>query len=251
MKEINVEHKDEVAVLRLNRGVTNALNLEFLQNISKNLQELNQDSSVCSVVLASGNDKFFSIGFDIPQLYELDKDQFKLFYKTYNRLSLDIYTLPKPTIAAITGHATAGGCILTLCCDYRFIAEGRKFMGLNEVKLGVPVPYPGDCILEQIVGARNACEIMEIGDFYEPEDSLRMGMVDKVVPLEQVLPKAVEKAKILGGMPNKAFEIIKRNRVEKIEAQVLNHIKEKEQLFLECWFSNETRRRLKEAIKKF
>lgn len=251
MKEINVEHKDEVAVLRLNRGVTNALNLEFLQNISKNLQELKQDSSVCSMVLASGNDKFFSIGFDIPQLYELDKDQFKLFYNTYNRLSLDLYTLPKPTIAAITGHAIAGGCILTLCCDYRFIAEGRKFMGLNEVKLGVPVPYPGDCILEQIVGARNAREIMEIGDFYEPEESLRIGMVDKVLPLEQVLPKAVEKAKILGGMPNKAFRIIKRNRVEKVEAKVLSHIKEKEQLFLECWFSDETRRRLKEAMKKF
>ena len=74
---------------------------------------------------------------------------------------------------------------MALCCDYRFIAEGRKLMGLNEVKLGVPVPYLGDCILRHLVGARHARDIMDTGDFYHPEVLLQMGMVDQALPLEK------------------------------------------------------------------
>lgn len=251
MESIEIEHYDKVAVLRLNNGITNPLNLEFIKDISKGLEKLKGDYSISSLVIASGNDKFFSIGFNIPELYEFGEEDMKLFYQTYNRLCLDLYSFPKPTIAAITGHAIAGGCILTLCCDQRFIAEGRKLMGLNEVKLGVPVPYPGDCILRQIVGTRYAREIMETGNFYEAEDSLRMGIVDLVLPLEQVLSKSIEVAKLLGNLPHEAFERIKSNRVEMVEAQILSHTVEKERFFLECWFSEEARKLLKEAIEKF
>ena len=124
-------------------------------------------------------------------------------------------------------------------------------MGLNEIKLGIPVPYPGDCILRQVVGARNGREIMGTGEFYHPEESLQMGMVDQVLSLEQVLPKAIDKAKLLGALPRDAFGMIKRNRVEMVEAQILKHLAEKEQFFMECWYSDEARERLEEAIKKF
>jgi len=251
MDSIKIEYHDDVAVIKLNNGVTNPLSLEFLREISKNLENLKNESSACSLVIASNNDKFFSIGFNIPQLYEQSEEEVKEFYKTYNRLCLDLYKLPKPTIAAITGHAIAGGCILALCCDFRFIAEGKKLMGLNEIKLGVPVPYPGDCILRELVGMRNARDIMEIGEFYPPLESLKLGMVDQVLPLKQVLTEAIERAKLLGAMPQEVFGIIKLNRVERIEEQILKHLEEKEQFFLECWHSDETRKRLKEAIKKF
>jgi enoyl-CoA hydratase/carnithine racemase len=248
---VEVEHQEKAVILKLKRGVTNPLNLEFLREISKNLHELKEDKTANSLVLTSGNNKFFSIGFDIPALYELDRNDMKIFYQTYNRLSLDLYTFPKPTIAALTGHAIAGGCILPLCCDYRIISEGHKLMGLNEIKLGVPIPYPGDCILHQIVGSRYAKEIMESGDFYEPEKSLQMGMVDQVLPLEQVLPESISKAKTLGEMPKDAFHMIKRNRVEMVEERIRKHLDEKEEFFLDCWFSDDTRKRLEEAMKKF
>ncbi|MFQ6084117.1 MAG: enoyl-CoA hydratase/isomerase family protein [Candidatus Aminicenantia bacterium] len=251
MELISIEYHDKVAILKLNRGITNALNLQLVNKLAEILQKVKDDSDVHSLVLGSSNEKFFSIGFDIPQLFELTKKDFKVFYQTFNRVCIDLYTFPKPTIAAITGHAIAGGCILALCCDYRFIAEGRKLMGLNEIKLGVPVPYPADCILHQIVGARNAREIMSTGEFYQPEELLQMGMVDQVLPLEQVLEKSIEKAKLLGALPHEAFGMIKRNRVEVVETQVLTHLAEKEQFFIECWYSDETRKRLKEAIKKF
>ena len=109
----------------------------------------------------------------------------------FNQVCMELYTMPKPTVAAVTGHAIAGGCILALCCDYRFAAEGRKLMGLNEIRLGVPVPYLADCVLRQIVGARNAREIMETGEFYLPEQSLQIGMIDRVLPLEKVVADSI------------------------------------------------------------
>jgi len=133
------------------------------------IEKIKHDANVKGIVLTSSNEKFFSIGFDIPGLFEFSKEDLSNFYRSFNQLSIALNTLPKPTIAAITGHAIAGGCILALCCDYRFIAEGRKLMGPNEIKLGVPIPYPADCILRSLVGTRNAREITDNGDFYEPE----------------------------------------------------------------------------------
>ena len=243
MKPILTETQDTIVVVRLNRGVTNALNLDLLHALDEALDQARKDPNVRGLVLASTSEKFFSIGFDIPQLYDLTKSGFEEFYKTFNRVCLDLFTLPKPTVAAITGHAVAGGCILTLCCDYRFIAEGKKLMGLNEIKLGVPVPYLADSILRSIVGVPHAREIMESGDFYRPEHSLQMGMVDQVMPLQQVLSKAVEKAQLLGSLPQEAFALIKRNRVETIETNYQAHQEEKEKSFIRCWYSDQARQR--------
>ncbi|NIO81414.1 MAG: hypothetical protein GTN53_12405 [Candidatus Aminicenantes bacterium] len=251
MITIDYHDNDRVMAVKLNRGVINALNLELVNQLAEILQKAKNNDNVHAVVLGSSNDKFFSIGFDIPELYELTEEDFMFFYHRFNRMCLDLYTLPKPTIAAITGHATAGGCILALCCDYRFIAEGKKLMGLNEIKLGVPVPYLADCILHSIVGARNARDIMESGDFYRPEQSLQMGLVDNVLPLEHVLAESIAKATMMASLPQKAFELIKLNRVETITTQVLAHRKEKERLFYTCWYSDYARKQLKEAIEKF
>jgi len=251
MKMIRIEHHGEVAIAKLDRDVTNAIDLRLIEELSETLQGVRHDPGVHGLVLGSSNEKFFSIGFDIPQLFGLAREDFKSFYQTFNRACLDLYTLPKPTIAAITGHAIAGGCILALCCDYRFIARGRKLMGLNEIRLGVPVPYLADCVLRHIVGVRYARDIMDTGEFYQPEESLQMGIVDQVLPLEQVLTKSIEKARLLGTLPQEAFAIIKRNRIEMIEAQVLARLEEREQFFVDRWYSDEARERLKAAMEKF
>jgi len=251
MEMIHVEYYDHVAIVKLNRPVANALNLQLVNELAEMLQKVKHNSDVHSLVLGSSNDKFFCIGFDIPHLFELAREDFAFFFHTFNQMCLDLYTLPKPAVAAIAGHATAGGCILALCCDYRFIAEGRKFMGLNEIKLGVPVPYLADCALRHLVGTRNARDVVDSGEFYLPEQLLHKGMVDQALPLDQVLPRSIEKAGALGALPQAAFAMIKRNRVETVEAQVLAHMGEKERFFIERWYSDEARERLQEAMKKF
>jgi enoyl-CoA hydratase/carnithine racemase len=247
---IHIEHEGSVAIAKLERGPTNALNLELIQALSETLQQVRLDPEVRGLVLC-GNEKFFSIGFDIPQLFPLDREGFRTFYQAFNRACIDLYTLPKPTMAAITGHAIAGGSILALCCDYRFIAEGRKLMGLNEIKLGVPIPYPGDCVLRQLVGTRIAREMTEIGDFYQSEVLLRMGVVDDVLPAEHVLSRAVERAESHGAYPQRAFAMIKRDRVEMVEEQIRTGLDEREAHFIDCWFSDEARGRLKAAMERF
>ncbi len=251
MDTISVEYENEVALVKLNQGIPNSINLPLVREVNKTLKSLAHDSNLRSLILGSANEKFFSIGFDIPGLYELTKEDFTHFYTSFNLLCINLYEFPKPTVAAITGHAIAGGCILTLCCDYRFIAEGHKLMGLNEIKLGVPVPYPADCILRDIIGTRNAREIMETGNFFPPDRLLEMGVVDQVLPLKQVIPASIEKAKTLGELPQKAFAIIKRNRVEMVVAQIQAYLRNREHTFVDLWYSNDARSRLRTAMEKF
>lgn len=147
-ENIIIEQHETVTVLKLNNKVINALNLEFVHELQDEIKKIKTDSKSRSLVIASSNDKFFSMGFDLPYLYDLERKDLLVFIQTFHRFCIELYTLPKPTIAAITGHAIAGGCILTLCCDYRYIAEGHKLMGLNEIKLGLPIPYPAFQILQ-------------------------------------------------------------------------------------------------------
>lgn len=251
MEMVTIERRDALAVIKLTRDAINALNQQLVDELSEAIRWAGTDAQVRGIVLSSASDKFFSIGLDIPYLFPLSRDDFKHFYKSYNRMCLALYTLPKPTIVAIRGHAIAGGCILALCCDYRFIAEGRKLMGLNEIKLGVPVPYVGDCILRDLVGQRTAREMMDSGEFYESEELRAMGVVDKVRPVRQLEQEAGAKALALGESPPKGFAMIKRNRVESVAAQITSRLAGKEEYFIECWYADETRARLTEAMVRF
>jgi len=251
MDLIQTEHRDSIAVLILHRGVTNPWNLELVNTVRGVLKKLKEEDRVRGVVLTSNNDKFFSIGFDIPELFPLSRDDFKTFFTSYNQLCLELFTFPKPTMAAITGHAVAGGCIVTMCCDYRFIAEGRKLMGVNEIKIGVPIPYPASCIMHELVGFRVNRDLNDFGEYYPADELLRMGLVDRVLPLKQVLPEAIEQVRKIGAFSAKAFALIKRNRTEAIADHIREHLEETEEHFIDCWYSEEARPLLEAAMKKF
>jgi enoyl-CoA hydratase/carnithine racemase len=251
MGMISVDYQDTVAIVRLNRDIKNALDLKLVGEFDEILKILRQDLQVHGLVLGSFSDKFFSIGFDIQKMFDYPREDFEVFYQAFNRVCLNLYTFPKPTIAAITGHAVAGGCIMVLCCDYRFIGNQRRLMGLNEIKLGVPVPYLADCVLRDIVGNRIAKEITDSGEFYGPMESLQMGLVDKVFPTAEVEMHAVRKAKAIGSWPLGAFELIKQNRTEEIEKRYSISGEKKAQAFVDCWYSDEVRKLLSDALKKF
>jgi enoyl-CoA hydratase/carnithine racemase len=251
MDLVSLERRHSVAILQLARGVTNAINSEMIAELSGALDEVKDDPETVAMVLSTANRKFFSIGLDIPWLFPLSREDFTDFYKAFNRLCIDLFTLPKPTVAAIAGHATAGGCILALCCDYRFLSGGRKLMGLNEIKLGVPIPYPTDRIVRHLLGDRIARDITETGDFYEGEKLLQLGMVDGILGPEQLLAASIEKARSLGADHPAAFARIKENRTGPVVEEIQARLIEKERQFVELWYSPACRQRLKEAIDKF
>lgn len=251
MGMIQLDDQKGIRILTLSRGVTNAINLELVTELSRALEQLQADPECRGLVLTGAGEKFFSIGLDIPELIPLAEEEFTRFYRAFNRLCLDLFTLPKPTVAALSGHAIAGGCILALCCDYRLIAEGKKLMGLNEIKLGVPVPYPADRILQRLTGWSMAREVMDGGEFYGGMELLARGLVDQVLLPEKVLSAAVEKAAALGAPSFEAFALIKRNRTEPIKVSILANLDERERRFVERWYSPQARELLKEAMKKF
>ncbi len=251
MDSIQLEIKENIAILTLNRSVTNPINLRLLNELEKAIKNIDKDPAISGFVLTSSSEKFFSIGFDIPEIYYYNKEEFRIFFKKFNRICLDFYTISKPTIAALPGHGVAGGCIFAICFDYRFIAEGRNLMGLNEIKLGIPLPYVCDCILRNLVGYKYARDLADFGDYYEPAKLLEIGLVDRIVPPEQVLRESINQVKKIGETSLRAFKMIKKNRVEPVVQQIHTLLEAKEDFFVDCWYSDEARELQKKAMEKF
>ena len=248
MSKVTLEAHDEVAALRLNNGVTNAISPELLDDLGDAVKRIKNEFK--GMVLAGG-DKFFCIGLDLPGLLPLGRKEMVEFYFKFMQVALDLYTLPMPTASALNGHATAGGAIFALCSDFRFVSSGRKLIGLNEVKIGVPVPYLADLILRQVVGDRCATEMLFKGEFVEPETAQKIGLVDGVFSPEDLEEKAVAKIAELAALPSYGLTEIKKNRVEAVRSQFEAARSTEADLFLDCWFNPSVRELLTEAVKKF
>ena len=248
MAAVDVEVHGPVAVLRLNNGVPNPVGSGVLQELERLVPEVRRDYR--GLVLA-GNAKFFSIGLDLPELLTFDADRMADFWHRYENLVLDLFTLPVPTAAALAGHANGGGAILTLACDYRFVAEGRKLISLNEVAIGVPVPYLADLLLRRLTGDRGAIEIEYESKLVPPDEARAIGLVDAVCSPDSVESVAIEKVSRLAAMPARAFAMTKGHRVREIPDRFQAVRAELDRAFMDCWFTPETKRLLGEAAKKF
>jgi enoyl-CoA hydratase/carnithine racemase len=248
---LKTERKGRVAVIKLDRGVINPIDGDLVDRLSDALSEAREDPDVGGIVLASASEKFFSIGFDLPALYDQDRQAIVAFYDRFTHLCLDLYTWPGPTAAAVTAHAIAGGCILALCCDYRFVAEGRTLTGLNEIALGVPVPHLPQLILERLAGARACRQLLDSGELIDAFRQTELGIADRVLPKDQVLAFASREIAELAALPADAYTATKSQRVERVAALVRAQQDGRTATFVHCWFSPEGRKRLGAAREKF
>lgn len=248
MQKVDIEAKDKIAVVRLNNGVTNPINTTLARELSKTVEKVRADFK--GMVLAGG-EKFFSMGFHLPELLKLDRGEMTHFFHHFDQALLDIYTLPLPTVCAIVGHAVAGGHILIQTCDYRLAAEGKTRIGLNEIKLGLPVPYLADLMLRQLTSDRVATDLLYNGQLVPAAQLIGTGLVDDVFPRETVEDRAIEKALSLTQHPSEGFAAIKQNRTEAVVRKYQAFGGPKQEQFLNCWFSEETKALLAETAKKF
>jgi enoyl-CoA hydratase/carnithine racemase len=248
MPTVVLETHEKVALLRLANGVTNAIGPVLVTELAALLSRIKADFRGC--VLAGGT-KFFSIGLALPELIHLDRREMSRFWDAFDQLVLDLYCLPMPTAAAITGHATAGGTILALSADYRLIATGRKLMGLNEINIGVPVPYLAALMLERLVGARTARDLQFKGDLIGPETALGLGLVDKTAPAAEIETLAIDAVHVLAEKPRAAFGLIKRGRADAVRRRFEGVRAEKKEEMLDCWFTPSVHRLLCRAADKF
>jgi enoyl-CoA hydratase/carnithine racemase len=250
MELVRTEELDDVSVVTLCGGVTNPINLETVEALATALDNVKENDTK-GLVLTSESDKFFSIGFDLPRLLDLGRDGVSGFYGAFNEMCVRLYTLPKPTVSAVKGHCVAGGCILAAMTDFRFMAEGKGRGGVNELKLGVPVPYFATLVLTQVLGDRVATEMIYAGDLY-PQDWLKeVGFIDRIVPAGELMDEAMEHVSGLGSNPKLAFTSAKDARTESVKLAYFEKQEEETARFLECWFQEETQALLEEAKKKF
>jgi len=248
MGTVNIEMKEKVAILTLSNGVTNAVSSDLVNDLSGALSEIKNSAN--GMVL-TGGDKFFSIGLNLPELIQLDRSGMSDFWKRFVQVAFDIYVMPMVTAAAVTGHAPAAGTVFMLACDYRFAAEGKKMLGLNEIKLGIPVPFITNLMFRQISGDRVATEILFQGEFLVPEKALGIKMIDEIHPLEVVLDKTVEKITRMTGYQREAVAAMKAVRTEDIRLKYEQNAEKQHGIFLDCWFSAPTQKILAEAAEKF
>jgi len=248
MSLVTVESSGDVGIARLTNGVTNPIGPELVEALLKAIRRIRSEHR--GLVLAGG-DKFFSIGFDLPRLLELDRKGMADFFHGFGDLLMEIAALPLPTAAAVRGHAVAGGTILMLTTDFRIAATGRTLVGLNESRLGVPVPYGADLLLRHLTGDRVATDLMYRGELLEASRVEESGLVDRLVPKEEVEARAVETVAEIAALPLESFAAIKENRVETVLERYRAHGRVKNERFLDIWFSPEAHRGLQEASKTF
>jgi enoyl-CoA hydratase len=209
-KHIRVERDGAIAILTIDRQkVLNALNHEVVAELDQSVEELGADSEVRGVVITGAGEKAFVAGADIAEMRDLDRKGAIRLATTGQAVLSKIERLPKPVIAAINGYALGGGCELALACDVRVAAESAK-LGQPEVTLGIIPGYGGTQRLSRLVGKGKAKELIFSGSMIDAQEALRIGLVEHVVPREEVLAKAIELAKTMAGQGPLAVAAAKR-----------------------------------------
>lgn len=190
MKRTNTlfEVQDNIATLTIDRPKKlNALNAETLEEIEWSIEEIKNDPSIKALIITGAGSKSFVAGADISAMPNYDpKDAYDFSVKGSN-LCLSLEALPIPVVAAVNGFAFGGGCELALACDFIY-ASNRALFGQPEVKLGLIAGYGGTQRLPRKIGYGRAMELLMSGDNFTAKQAESWGMVNKVVPQEDLLP---------------------------------------------------------------
>ena len=195
MENVRTENRDGVLVITIDRPkVLNALNAQTVEEIGQAFDAARDDDGVKAVILTGGGEKAFVAGADINELAKMTPLSGKATASKGQSVFFDIERFPKPVIAAINGYALGGGCELALACHIR-IASDKAQIGLPEVTLGIIPGYGGTQRLARLVGKGKALEIICTADRVGAADAEKIGLVNKVVPGEQLMTAAEEMAR--------------------------------------------------------
>ncbi|MEJ8548399.1 enoyl-CoA hydratase [Brevibacillus borstelensis] len=191
----NVHKEDRIAVLSVNRPPANALSHETLKELEGLLDELENDALVKAIVV-TGEGRFFIAGADIKEFTELSPADAEEMARRGQKLFDRLESFPKPVIAAINGACLGGGLELAMACHIRLAAPEAK-LGLPELNLGLIPGYGGTQRLPRLVGRGKATQMILASEMIGGEEALRIGLVEEVYPLDQLLAKAKELAAVI------------------------------------------------------
>ncbi len=209
-QNIIVEEQDGIAILQFNRpNALNALNLELLGELGQALDEMMASKTIRVLILTGGGDKAFVAGADISEIASLNPLQAKAFSAKGHEVLSKLSDLPFPVIAAVNGYALGGGSEVTLACDFAYASDKAVF-GLPEITLGIIPGFGGTQTLARLIGTSRAKELIFTGQNITADKALEYGMVNKVVPHDQLMEEVKKTAKIIASRGKASLHLAKQ-----------------------------------------
>ncbi len=243
---VQVERGDDgVAVVTLQNGKVNTLSLALLSELRAAAEELTDDPP--GAVVVTGGDRVFAAGAEITEFLD-DPEHLPSAVADKNRLTAQghafftalnaVAAIPRPTIAAVAGVALGGGCELALACDFR-VATDRARLGQPEILLGIIPGGGGTQRLTRLIGPARAKDLVFTGRAVGADEALAIGLVDEVVPVDDLNERARAKAAELARGPLQAFALAKRAIDEGLDRSLLEGLTLEQELFLESFATDD------------
>jgi 3,2-trans-enoyl-CoA isomerase len=242
-----IDHGD-VREVRMSRPPVNALSTELLGALREAIERAPAEGA--RAVVVSGGPGMFTAGLDIPLLIGLDREGIAKLWRELYGMMRALACSPIPVVAAMTGHAPAGGTVIAVYCDWRVAARGDFKMGLSEVQVGIPLPPMIFKALRRQVGAREAERMAVGGLILSPEQALSAGLVDEVVAVEEVVERAVAWCRGLLALPADAMLATRRLARADLAALFEGGSEEELQSVVDRWWGAETQAVLKALVKR-
>jgi enoyl-CoA hydratase len=222
---VDRDDRGPVAVLVLNRPeALNALSLEMLDDLDAHLDTIERDSELRAIVIIGGGEKAFTAGADIRHMQNATALEARAYAQRGHQLTTRLETFPKPVIAAVNGYALGGGCELALACDIRIASDTARF-GLPEVNLGILPGWGGTQRLARATSAGFAKELIFTGRQVKAEEARAAGLVNDVVPLAELLDRAVALGELIASKPPWAIAAAKEVVNLALEGDLQGHLR--------------------------
>jgi enoyl-CoA hydratase len=200
----------EVMLVTIDRPPANAMNVELLSELVAQLEAVSSSDPPPRALVVAGRDPFFSAGVDLKEVPGYGPAEQRQMVTGINRMVLACYGMPCPVLAAVTGHAIAGGLVLALCADHRIASEAGRY-GLTEIKVSVPYPQAAIGVVRAELSPASARRLVLGSELTSAEECRRLGVFDEVVPAAEVLGSALEVAADMAALPTDVYARTKQD----------------------------------------
>lgn len=235
---IERKDSDEVVVLQMVYGKANALDFELCKTLVETLDQLEAHDK--RPVVITGNGGIFSAGVDLFRVVNEGKEYLNAFLPMLLDAFTRLFEFPRPLVAAVNGHAIAGGCVVACACDYRIASSGPGRIGVPELLVGVPFPTVALEILRFSIGNAHLQEAVFTGGTYAVDEAWRRGFVDEIVDQDELFEVALQRARHLASIPERSYALSKRQLHQPVVSRISARAPEDDEAVRATWMDPET-----------
>jgi enoyl-CoA hydratase len=218
---IDVSERDGIAVVTLNHGKANALDVEFCEAIADRFDDLSKRPA--RAIILTGTGRIFSAGVDLLRISAEGTAYVQRFLPALHRMFDTVFNCPKPVIAAVNGHAIAGGCVLACCADRRIASRDAGRVGVTEILVGVPFPAMAFEVMRFAATSQSFPDVILSGATYLSDEAKTRGLIDEVVAPAELMDRALATARTLAALPSATFALTKQQIRQPVTDRMAQH----------------------------